>query len=162
MKPNEIIGLLAWIGIFADFILSFKFGFSLWFLAGIAFFGMISTVFLSLWGLTTFNSLFAERFGNEKYEYDSQKFLELDVADDIKSFIETLLTKEWRDSFKAGYERGREETIEEERKRILAALPSKRFAELFLGVKTYENKAYNLLLTKVRNIISPDLTKDKE
>jgi hypothetical protein len=55
MKPNEIIGTLAWVGILGSFAYHIIYGISIWLLFEIFFFGMIVNIFLSWWGLTKFN-----------------------------------------------------------------------------------------------------------
>ena len=55
MKSNEKIAAVSWFGLLVIYGHAIMSQFSIWHLLGIGTLGIISSIFLSWWGLTTFN-----------------------------------------------------------------------------------------------------------
>lgn len=62
MKPNEILGTIGLLGMFATWIIFFEIGFNILGLLIVFLFGIISMTGFSLWGLWTFNPWFDKTF----------------------------------------------------------------------------------------------------
>lgn len=55
MKPNEIVGSIFLVAMVMTLLSGFFTEWSVWHLVGVGVLGIIANIFLSLWGLWTFN-----------------------------------------------------------------------------------------------------------
>ena len=76
MRPNEIIGFTALATMTAVMVYHFIYGANFWMLLEVGASSLISNIFLSYWGLTTFNE-WIKSF-EKKYEKESDRIADLD------------------------------------------------------------------------------------